>query len=145
MNFYSQQRRMGQGGPKPEKLQLVEDIRSLTIWDCLFMYKMLESYRTFNPSDYPVIMTEGDEEDILFTYSVEEQEKLFNRFSDIVECLSVDDFRRGSSLEKFKERERKKRLIEENIEKNRDRSRGWAKRELEQEKAMREKQRDGNE
>ena len=141
MNFFNQYQSVGQG-VKAEKLALVDDIRSLTIWDCFFMFKMLESYTEFNPSDYVVIATEedeteGDGEDVLFTYSVEEQQKLLYRLSEIINCLNVDDFRRGNSRRKFEERERERRL-------NRQ-SRGWAKREIEQEKEMREKQRDGNE
>ena len=141
MNFFNQYQSVGQG-VKAEKLALVDDIRSLTIWDCFFMFKMLESYTEFNPSDYVVISTDEDEtegngEDVLFTYSVEEQQKLLYRLSEIINCLNVDDFRRGNSRRKFEERERERRL-------NRQ-SRGWAKREIEQEKEMREKQRDGNE
>ena len=141
MNFFNQYQSVGQG-VKAEKLALVDDIRSLTIWDCFFMFKMLESYTEFNPSDYVAISTEedeteGDGEDVLFTYSIEEQEKLLYRFSEIINCLNVDDFRRGDSRRKFEERERERRLKRQ--------SRGWANREIEQEKAMREKKQDGNE
>ena len=141
MNFFNQYQSVGQG-VKAEKLALVDDIRSLTIWDCFFMFKMLESYTEFNPSDYVAISTEedeteGDGEDVLFTYSVEEQQKLLYRLSEIINCLNVDDFRRGDSRRKFEESERERRLKRQ--------SRGWANREIEQEKAMREKKQDGNE
>jgi hypothetical protein len=126
---------MGQG--PSEKLQQVKDIRTLTIWDCFFLMKMMEPYMNFNPTDYQVVEIEGENDEILFNYTVEEQIQLFERFSEIVEVLSIDDFKRGPARQK---------LLEEKVnQRNRMSSPGWAKRELEQEKLMKEKQQDGNE
>ena len=142
MNFF------GQGDPRlpwgqsagydpSEKLKQVQDIRTLTIWDCFFLMKMMEPYFNFNPSDFQVEEVEGESDEILFNYTVEEQIQLFERFSEIVEVLSIDDFKRGPARQK---------LLEEKVnQRNRMSSPGWAKRELEQEKLMKEKQQDGNE
>ena len=138
MNFFCQgDPRLPMGQGPSEKLQQVKDIRTLTIWDCFFLMKMMEPYFNFNPSDFQVEEVEGESDEILFNYTVEEQIQLYERFSEIVECLSIDDFKRGAARQKL--------LEEKANQRNRRSSPGWAKRELEQEKAMREKQQDGNE
>ena len=122
-------------------LELYQDIHyPLNRWDFFYLSVVLKSHLESGAEDL-VIHSQDDEADILFTIKAEQQIKMYEEVFAIAERFSDDEMRRGKSLKKLKRQARES----EKQWQERTKRPGWAKRELEQEKAMREKQQNGNE
>ena len=122
-------------------LELYQDIHyPLNRWDFFYLSVVLKSYLESGAEDL-VIHSQDDEADILFTIKAEQQLKMYEEVFAIAERFSDDEMRRGKSIKNLKRQARES----EKQWQERTKQRGWAKRELEQEKAMRGKQQDGNE
>ena len=117
-----------------------ECVYELNRWDVFFLEVVLKSYLESGSEDL-IVYNEDDEDDVLFTIKAEQQMHMYEEVFAIAESFSGDQLRRGRSLQKLK---RQAREAEKQWQERTKRP-GWAKRELEQEKVMREKQQDGNE